>query len=148
MQWNIKRILWFIIGTVGFLGLIAFLDSLSPTKVSADSGSSTGYYGDVTYTCDACPELPRDCWDFDDRVVVLTYPDENPTDRSKPIIKTGSRSGAYSGLIPEEEGYWYLKGLGSACGSEYYLVYWQGLAGAVQQNINMRYNTEQQGPQN
>lgn len=148
MPGKVKHILCFIVGTVAFVALLAILDQLGPSPATADSGSGTGFYGNVTYTCNACPRLPRDCWRAGDKVEVLTYPDKYPTQVSSPIIKTGSRSGAYINLIPPDAGNWYLQGQGTLCGSEYYLVFWSGYTQTIRQDINMQYSTNILGPQN
>jgi hypothetical protein len=132
---------------LGIMALFFLQDYLNPNPAAA-SDQGSGYYGDVSYTCGACPDPPRDCWQQGDRVEVFTYPMQNPTGVYKNITKTGAASGFYSNLVPPDVGYWYLRGLGTYCRSDYYLVYWTGeLMETVEQDINMYRDTPIEGPE-
>jgi hypothetical protein len=146
MPRKVKYMVACTIGIVLFLALIALLDLIGSNKAKADSGSSTGFYGDVTYTCE-CPNLPANCWVQNDVVEVCDYPDGNRTGITKTITWDGPRFGHYGNLSPGEPGYWYLQGRGGICGSTLYLVYWAGQNVSIQQNVDMHYNTEFMGPQ-
>jgi len=146
MQGKVKQIICCTAGIVLFLALIVVLDQIGFNKAEADSGSSPGFWGHVTYTCE-CPNLPANCWVQNDVVEVCTYPEGDRTGIQSIITWDGPRNGDYGGLSPGEPGFWYLQGRGGICGSTLYLVYWSGQILTIQQNVDMHYNTEFMGPQ-
>ncbi len=145
-----KIFLGLLLVSVAMIGILFVLSS-NQTAFAWDPEENRGFYGDVTYDNQTCQCA---CWFHDQDVVqLLSYPGKTLLRYTYVEPGPDSAHGYYGGLVPPDPGvasYYYILGLGFACGSQYYLVHWEACPPPnvcrIQQNVVMDIESGIEGP--
>lgn len=107
--------------------LLAGIFLLFFVKQSSTQGplapQTEGFHGDAFYTCEQC-ELPPECWTQGDKAKLYDVEQEF-TGIQVEIGRVNGSTGVYSGLKPPHSGWWYVRGVGYQCRSQFYLAHWE-----------------------